>query len=94
MDGCSRQPNVALWNRNLKVQKAHNMPKRSRWVCNEERRPRPTEHQHESLCAVPDKDNQQWRAADAFLHPCLDEPHDGQNEQEALENEAGHPGIT
>ena len=50
-----------------------------------------TEDQHKGPCTVPDKHNQQWRAADASLHPCLDEPYDDQNEQDALKNEPGHP---
>ena len=50
-----------------------------------------TKHQHECPCTIPDKYSQQWRVADAFLHPCPDEPHGNQQEQEALKNEAGHP---
>ena len=65
--------------------------KRCQSICKEQRHPLLTENQHESPCPVSDKSNQQWRATDASLHPCLDEPHSYQNEKEALKNETGHP---
>src|SRR6266481_8614116 len=64
----------------------------SQWIYKDQCCHQPTKYQNECPCTIPDEHNQQWHVADASFHPCLDEPHGDQNEQEALKNEAGHPG--